>query len=198
MEGMKATPLQVARVPLLVGGSIPHQRGRQALSFLLTWGLLTHFTPPCFVWPCLPWPSSMSDHLCCWVHYLPVSMGTDIIPSALCMCSFWGLQPHHITWGLHPSSVDALVDVHGRSCNFPFIHPREALLLGHWVTALPSFSCGIHFISPPTEVVLHGVGLVHLFHAWQLPIHKGMPTPDTTRSWFQWRTCDFPCWFVNL
>ena len=33
-------PLQVARVPLLVGGSIPHQRGRQALSFLLTWGYL--------------------------------------------------------------------------------------------------------------------------------------------------------------
>ena len=44
--GYEATPLQVARVPLLVGRSIPHQRGRQMLSFFLTWGLLTHFTPP--------------------------------------------------------------------------------------------------------------------------------------------------------
>ena len=45
----EATPVQVARVPLLVGRSIPCQRGRQMLSFLLTWGLLTHFTPPCFM-----------------------------------------------------------------------------------------------------------------------------------------------------
>ena len=47
--GYEATPLQAARVPLLVGRSILHQRGRQMLSFLLTWGLLTHFTPPCFM-----------------------------------------------------------------------------------------------------------------------------------------------------
>ena len=47
--GYEATPLQVARVPLLVGRSILHQRGRQMLSFLLTQGLLTHFTPPCFM-----------------------------------------------------------------------------------------------------------------------------------------------------
>ena len=52
-EGYEATPLQVARVPLLVGGSILHWRGRQALSFLLTWGVLTHVTPPLVsVWPC--------------------------------------------------------------------------------------------------------------------------------------------------
>ena len=71
-------------------------------------------------------------------------------------------QSHHITWGLHPSPVDAPVDVHSRSHNFPFIYPREALLVGHWVTVLPLFSCGIHFLPPLTEVVLHGVGLVHL------------------------------------
>ena len=52
--GYEATPLQVARVPLSVGGGILCQRGRQVLSFLLIWGILTHFTPPCFVWPCLP------------------------------------------------------------------------------------------------------------------------------------------------
>ena len=96
------------------------------------------------------------------VHYLPASMGIDVIPSALHMCPFRGLQPDHITCGLHPSSVDALVDVHSRSCNFPFFHPREALLVGHRVTALPLSSCGILFFSLPTEVVLHGVGLVHL------------------------------------
>ena len=47
-EGYEATPLQVARVPLLVGRSILHQRGRQMLSFFLTQGLLTYFTPPYF------------------------------------------------------------------------------------------------------------------------------------------------------
>ena len=91
-------------------------------------------------------------------------MGIDIIPSALHMCSFQSLQSNHITCGLHPSSVDALVDVHGRSCNFPFFHPREALLVGNQVTTLPLSSCGVLFISLPTEVVLHGVGLVHLSH----------------------------------
>ena len=91
-------------------------------------------------------------------------MGINIVPSALHTCSFQGLQPHHVTCGLYLSSQDALVDVHGRSCNFPFFHPREALLVGHWVTALPLSSCGILFLSPLTEVVLHGVGLVHLLH----------------------------------
>ena len=52
--GYKATHLEVVRVPLLVGGSILCQRGRQALSFLLTWGLLTHFTPLLF---CLALPT---------------------------------------------------------------------------------------------------------------------------------------------
>ena len=139
---------------------------RCCLLFLLTWGVLTHFTPPCFVWPCLPWPSFVSGHIHHQVQYHPASMGTNIAPSTLCMCPFWGPQLHHITCGLHPSSVDALVDVHGRSHNFPFIHPREVLRVGCWVTALPLFSCGIHFIPPLTEVVLHGVGLVHLSHVW--------------------------------
>ena len=196
--GYEATPLQAVRVPPLVGRSIPHQKGRQMLSFLLTWGLLTHFIPPLFyVWPCLPLPSSVIGHIPCGVHYLPASTGIDVSPSALCMCSFQGLQPHHITWGLHPSSVDALVDVHSRSHNFPFFNPREALLAGHWVTTLPLLSCGILLLSPLTEVVLHGVGLVHLSHVWWLPIHKGTPISDVTRSGFQWRTHDLPCWFVT-
>ena len=75
-------------------------------------------------------------------------------PSALCMCSSRGLQPNHLTCGLHLSSVDALVDIHDPSHNFPFFHPWEAFLVGHHVTALPSCSCGIIFSSPPREVVL--------------------------------------------
>ena len=158
---------------------------------------LFHF-PLFYVWPCLPWPSSVIGHIPHRVHYLPTSMGIDVIPSALHTCSYQGLQPHHITWGLHPSSVDALVVVHGRSHNFQFFHPREALLVGHWVTALPLSSCDILFLSPLTEVVLHGVGLVHLSHVWWLPIHKGMPISDAMRrSQFQWRTHDLPCWFIT-
>ena len=114
------------------------------------------------------------------VHYPPMSRGIDIIPSALHMCSFQSLQPNHDTCGLHPSSVDALVDVHGRSHNFPFFHLREALLVGHWVIALPLSSCGILFSSPPTEVVLHWVGLVHLSHVWWLPIHM---EPQSLTQW---------------
>ena len=103
------------------------------------------FHCPHFLWPCLKWPSSMIGCIPVGVHYPPASTGIDIIPAALCMCSFQSLQPSHITCGLHPSSVDTLVDVHGRSCNFPFFHPREALLVGHQVTTLPLSSCGILF-----------------------------------------------------
>ena len=157
------------------------------------------FHSPHSVWPCLPWPSSVIGHIPLGVHYPPVSMGIDIVPSALHMCTFWSLQPNHITCGLHPSLVDTLVGIHGRSCNFLCFHPREALLVGHWVTALLLFSCGILSFPPPKEVVLHGVGLVHLSPVWQLPIHKGMPISDMMRrSQFWWRTCDHLCWFITL
>ena len=134
--------------------------------------------------------------------YLPISLppstAIDIIPFTSHICSFQGLQPSHITCGLHPSSVDTLVDVHGRSCNFPFFHPREALLVGCQVTALSLFSCGVLLLPPPAEVVLHGVGLVHLSHVQWLPIHKGMPISDVTRrSQFWWRTHHHPCWFIT-
>ena len=127
-----------------------------------------------------------------------VEASLEEIPTALHTCSFWGLQLHHFTWGLHLSSVDTPVDIHGWNHNFQVINPREALLVGHWVTALPLFSCGIHFGSPPIEVVLHGIRLVHLSCVWWLPIHKGMPPSDTMRrSQFWWRTHDLPCWFVT-
>ena len=99
------------------------------------------------------------------VHHPMASKGSDVIPFAKHMCSFRHLHPLHITWSLHPSSVDALVDVHGRSCNFPLIHHWEVLLAGCWVTAQPLLSCGIILSSLPLEVGLHGVELVHLSHA---------------------------------
>ena len=155
------------------------------------------FHSPLFVWPCQLWLSIVIG--CILLGFIICQHQWALKPFPLPhMCSFWGPQPHHLTQGLHPSSVDAPVDVHGRSCNFPLIHPRKAFLVGHWVTTLPLFSCDINFLSPLVEVVLHGVGLVHLSHAWWMPIHKGMLTSDAmSRSWFQCRTHDLPFWFVT-
>ena len=86
------------------------------------------------------WPSSMSTYVGHGVHHLMVSMGKDIIPSAKCMCSFQNLCLLHITWCLHPSSVDVLVDFHGRSLKL-LINPPKGSLAGwalgdHLTTAL--------------------------------------------------------------
>ena len=59
----EATPLQAVSVLLLVGRSIPCQRGREMLSFFLTWGLLTCFTSPHF---CLALPTM--TQFCDWSH----------------------------------------------------------------------------------------------------------------------------------
>ena len=131
----------------------------------LTCGLLAHFTPHHFFWLALPPMTQFSE----WQHSSFSSLSASINgyrchPSALRTCSCRGLQPNHFTCGLHPSSVDAPVDVHDPSHSFPFFHPREALLVGHRVTTLPSFSCGVLSSSHPKEVVLHGVGLAHLSH----------------------------------
>ena len=103
--------------------------------------------------------------------------------------------PLHITLNLHPSSVDGLADIHGRSHCFPFIHPREVFLAWCLVFARPSSSCGIVLLSLPLGVGLTGVGLVHLSYAWQTPTHKGMPVSDATRrSQMRCRMCESPCW----
>ena len=182
------------------GRNILHQSGRLICLLTVTWGLHTCFTPPImflFGLACHD-PVQRVVAFPLPVHHPPASMGYRHHASALCTCSFQGLQPNHFTCGLHPSSVDVPVDIHSPSLNFPIFHPREAFLVGHRVTALPSCPCGILLSSPPMEVVLHGVGLVHLSHVWQLPIHKGTPTSDVMRrSQLQWRTCDHPCWFVT-
>ena len=129
----------------------------------LDMGVLTHFTPPF----CLA--LSTMTQFGEWSHSRSGSLSPSINRHqchSLCLTYMFlprsaAMSPY---CGLHPSPVDAPVDIHGRSHSFLLIHPREALLVGHQVTTLPLFSCGVHFISPPTEVVLCGVGLVHLSH----------------------------------
>ena len=163
-EGYEATPLQAARVPLLVGRNILCQRGRQTLSFFLTWRLLICFTPCCF---CLALPTvtqfqdlshfswgslsaSINGHcchsLCLMYMFLPRSAATSHYlwsSPILCGCS-----------SRHP----------GQKPQLP-IFPSQGSFTGRSLgDNLPLSSCGILFLSPLTEVFLHGVGLVHLSH----------------------------------
>ena len=108
-----------------------------------------------------------------------------------------GRHPHplHIAWNLHPSSVDALVNAHGRSHRLPFIHPREIYLAWCWVITRPLSSCGIVLLSLPLGVGLTGVGLVHPSHTWHTPMCKGMPVSAARRRSQLWcRMHEFPCW----
>ena len=149
---------------LSVGRSIPRAGSRpMALNSNMQVTCPFHF--PHFIYLALPAMTQFSE----WQHSSSSSLSASVNgyrhrPSALHMCSFGGLQPNHFTCGLHLSSVDTPVDVHDPSCNFLYFHPGEALLVGCQVTALPSLSYGILFPSPPKEVVLHGMGLVHLSH----------------------------------
>ena len=122
----------------------------------------------------------------------------DIYPSAKCMQSCKHPPPLHVSWSLHPSSVGALVDVHGKSHNFPLIHPREALLAWHWVVARPLSSHGIISLSLPLRVGFTGVGLVHLSHTWQTSTHKETTVSDIMRSQLWWRMHHCLHWSVTL
>ena len=131
------------------------------LSSILTWGCLPiSLPPPC--WPCLPWPSSVSGSFPPLVHYLPASTGIDIIPLPYVRVPLEVCSQNTLPGVFTHLSVDAPVDVHNPSHNFPYFHPWEAFLVGHRVTTLLFCSCGIISVSPPKEVVLWGVGLVHL------------------------------------
>ena len=145
---------------LSVGGSVSCRSSRPSVLHL-DMGLLTRFTPPSLL--ALPAMTQFSE----WQLPSFSSLSTGINgyrrhPSALCTCSSRGAPAKHLTWGLHPSSVDAPVDIHNPSHNFPYFHPWEAFLVGRWVTTLPFCSHGIISASPPEEIVLQGVGLVHL------------------------------------
>ena len=137
---------------LSVGGSILCRSSRPSVLHL-DMGLLTHFTPPSLL--ALPAMTRFSE----WQLPSFGSLSTGINgyrrrPSALRTCSSRGVPPKHLTQGLHLSSVDAPVDVHDPSCNFPYFHPWEAFLVGCRMTALPFCSCGIISASPSEEVVL--------------------------------------------
>ena len=75
----------------------------------------------------------------------------------------------HFTCGLHPSLVDAPVDIHDPSCNFPYFHPWEAFLVGCQVTTLPFCSCDVISSSPPKEVILQG------WDWYTCPVHDSYP-----------------------
>ena len=123
----------------------------------------THSIPPVVL---LPWLSSMSSHGSHLGSYLMASMGYDIYPSIKCTWSCGHPCPLHITWSLHLSFVDASVNIHGRSHNFPSIHPREVFLAWCWLIARPLSYHGIVSLSLPLGVGLTEVGMVHLFHTW--------------------------------
>ena len=127
-----------------------------------TWhgGVHTHFIPQwsCYCDPAL-WAimvviqSIIQRHL--WADIYP---STKHMQSCQPFCQSRHPWPLPITWNLHPSSVDAPVDIHGRSHSFPLIHPREAFLVWHWVIARPSSSCGVVLLSLPLGVGWTGVG----------------------------------------
>ena len=105
-------------------------------------------------------------------------MGIDIVPRPYVHVPLEVYSPNHFTCGLHLSSMDAPVDIHDSSCNFLFFHPREALLVGCWVTALPLSFCGVLSLSPPEGVVLNGVRLVH-----PVPCMMVAHTQGNTKLW---------------
>ena len=118
-----------------------------------TWGCLPISLPPTLL--ALPAVTQSNEWQLSSFGSLSASInGYRCHPSALCTCPSRGPQPKHFTWSLHPSSVDAPVDIHNPNHNFPYFHPWEAFLVGHWVTTLPFCSCGIIPASPPKEVVL--------------------------------------------
>ena len=140
----------------------------------------------------------MSGHIPPGIQYLPVSTGIDVVPSALHMCSFLGLQPNHFTYGIHPSSVDALVDIHGIRHNFPFFPPQGSFTgrsLGDHLTAFLLWH-PLFITSDRGSLAWGGAGTPAPF---MMAAHtQGMPISDAIRkSQFWWRICDHQCWFVT-
>ena len=185
----------MARVPLQLSGSILHQgRWWWVIEKLDMEG---YFPIPYPLWSCncdsVPWIVMVVIQSTVWWHL----QAEDVYPSTKCTRSCRHLLPLHITWSLHPSSVDSQADIHGRSHNFPLILPQEVLLAWYWMVARPLSTHGVISFSLPLGVGLTWVGLVHLSHAWQTPTHRGMPVSDTMRRRrLQCRMHDCPHWFI--
>ena len=167
MWGYEATLPLVARVPVQLSGSILHQ-GRWWW-FIEKLDMEGNLPGPYPLWSCncdsVLWVGMTIIQSAVWGHL----QAEDIYPSAKCMWSCRHPLPLHVTWSLHPSSVDAVADIHGRSHTFPLIHPREVLLAWCWVITRPLSTYDLISLSLPLGVGLTGVGLVYLSHAWQTP-----------------------------
>ena len=107
------------------------------LVLLSDMGVTYSFHSPPF---CLALPTMTQFHD--WLHSSWGSLSASINGYRCCfLCLMYMFLPRsaaksHYLWS-SLSFVDAPVDVHGRSHNFPFFHPREALLVSHQVTTLP-------------------------------------------------------------
>ena len=148
--------------------------------------------------------SSTSSHLCCSVHYPLASMGwcpslhkTHVYLPAISSKKFIKTHPPclvHTPWNIHLSSVDAPVDVHGRSLSFPFIEPRVLFLVWCWVITRPLSSCGVVSVTSPRSRLDwggSGASIPYLV----TPAHMGTPTSDAKRSTqLLCRMCECACW----
>ena len=141
-----------------------HIRKADYLILLSDIGVTYPFHPPpfCFALPTM-------TQFCDWSHSSWGSLSTSINGHrhhSLCLMYMFlpkSAAKSHYLW-----SSPILSGCSGRhpweKLQLSIFHPREALPVCHQVTTLPLSSCGVLFSSPPTEVVLYGVGLVHLSH----------------------------------
>ena len=163
--GYEATPHQVVRVSLLVGRSILHQRGRQTLSFFLTQRLLIHFTPPCF---CLALPTMTQFHD--WLHSSWGSLCTSI--NGHRHHSLWlkyvflprSAATSHYLWS-SPILSGSSSRCPWQKLQLPIFPPQRSFTGRSSGDCLTTFLLWCPLFSPLMEVVLHGVGMVHLSHA---------------------------------
>ena len=162
----------------------------------LTWKRVHPFIPhwSCYCVPVLWVVVVVVQSAICWHLWVDIHPFTNRMWSCQPYCQWRHPCPLHIALNLHPSSMDTLVDIHGRSHSFLFIHPRKVFLAWCWVIARPLSSCDV-VLSLPPGVGLTWVGLVHLACAWQTPMHKGMPASDAMRrSWLRCRMLQCLCW----
>ena len=160
----------------------------------LDMGVLTCFTPP-FVMFGLP----TMTQFCEWLH----SSWGSLSPS---INGYW-CHSLHLTYMFLLRSAATSCYLRSSWClgrhpwqklQLPIFPPKGSLTgrsLGECLTIILLWH-PLSFTS--CRGSLAWGGLVHLSHAWWLPIHKGMPISDVMRrSRFQWRTRDLLCWFIT-
>ena len=129
LEGMMP-PLHRQQVSLFRWAGAFHIRHVDYFVFISDTGVTYPFHSPHFVWTCLPACLPAMTQFCDWLHSPWGSLSTSINRyTHHSLCPMYMFLPrsvtHHITCGLHPSSVDAPVDIHGRNHNLPFSTPGK-------------------------------------------------------------------------